>query len=177
MAKLYLASLKFSPSLWVIISSIGKVFCCQIRDLEIKFNIYKKSVDVLSWWSECYTLKNNNTNNSSIIIITKEGDLPLWNHVRQNKLIFLRKEFLEKLQHEINGLLVNSDFFFFHFFLLLLFFPNHSLWFFFFFLILFSWFWPIYVPLLWKRGRWAKLYVVGELYMGLTTWSIHKPRP
>lgn len=136
MAKLYLASLKFSPSLWVIISSIGKVFCCQIRDLEIKFNIYKKSVDVLSWWSECYTLKNNNTNNSSIIIITKEGDLPLWNHVHQNKLIFLRKEFLEKLQHEINGLLVNSDFFF-HLFLLLLFFPNHSLWFFFFFNLVF----------------------------------------
>ena len=70
MAKLYLASLKFRPSLWVVISSNSKIFCCQIRDLEIKSSIYKKSVDVLTWWSECYMLKNNNTNNSSIIIIT-----------------------------------------------------------------------------------------------------------
>ena len=48
MAKLYLASLKFCPSLWVVISSNSKIFCCQIRDLEIKSSIYKKSVVVLT---------------------------------------------------------------------------------------------------------------------------------
>ena len=48
MTKLYLASLKFRPSLWVVISSNSKIFCCQIRDVEIKSSIYKKSIDVLT---------------------------------------------------------------------------------------------------------------------------------